>query len=417
VSDDPAIADDADRLEEALGSLPRDFETIRSEEDRWQVATYAKLGLALVEGRGSIVKDVNGDAYLDLYGGHAVALAGHCHPRIVEAIRAQAGRLLFYSNVVYSDVRAEAVKRLTALAPEGLRKAFLCNSGTEANETALKIARMHTGRRRVVSTTEGFHGRTLGSLSATGLRAYHHPTYPVATNEHTYVPYGDIEAARAAIGEDVAAVILEPIPSMGGVRVASDAYFQAVREACTAAGAFLIFDEVQTGFGRTGTNFFGEHVGVTPDLITGAKGIAGGFPAGVAFVRESIAENIKPGEHGTTFGGGPLASAAIAATAAIIVDEDLPANAARMGAAMRAALEDVPGVESTAGMGLLIGVNLDRPAKPVCKALVEAGVLSGTCGGLPNQLRLLPPLTLTEDEALRWIPSLVRILGGNEIRP
>jgi acetylornithine/N-succinyldiaminopimelate aminotransferase len=396
---------DTRALEAVLGPLPASTAAIRETEDAFQVPTYAKLPVALVRGEGSFVWDADGKRYLDLYGGHAVALTGHCHPRVVEAVRAQAGRLLFYSNAVYSDVRAKAVEMLARLAPEGLRRAFLCNSGAEANETALKIARKHTGRMRVLSMQEGFHGRTLGALGATGIPSYRDPAYPIPT-QHDYLPYGDAGALEAAMGDDVAAVILEPIPSMGGIRVADASYFEALREACDEHGALLVFDEVQTGFGRTGTLFYGEQAGVTPDLITGAKGIASGVPAGVTFVREDLAAQVRVGEQGTTFGGGPLASAAIAATARVLLDEDLPAHAARVGAALRARLDELPFVEQTTGAGLLVGIDLDRPAKPVCRALVEAGVLTGSAGGNPNQIRLLPPLTLTEDEALGWLPLL-----------
>ncbi len=397
-------------LEAALGPLPASTQAIRAIEDTGQVPTYAKYPLALVSGEGCHVRDADGKRYLDLYGGHAVALTGHCHPRVVAALRAQAGRLLFYSNMVYSDVRALAVERLTALAPESLRSVFLCSSGAEANECALKLARKHTGRMRVVSMEGGFHGRTLGALGATGIPGYRDPAYPIPT-QHDYVPYGDVDALAATLGDDVAAVMLEPIPSMGGIRVAPDAYFRSLRELCDEHGALLIFDEVQTGFGRTGTMFFGEHVGVTPDLISGAKGIASGFPAGVVFVREDLAEQVAVGEQGTTFGGGPLASAAIAATIAVLVDEDLPRNAEHVGQVLRAAVETVPGVESTAGRGLLVGINLDRPAKPVVRALAAAGVLVGSCGGNPHQIRILAPLTLTRDEAVNWVPALEKILA------
>jgi acetylornithine/N-succinyldiaminopimelate aminotransferase len=400
-------------LEQVLGPLPVGSDAIRAIEDACQVPTYAKLGAALVRGAGSYVWDAEGKRYLDLYGGHAVALTGHCHPKVVAALRAQAGRLLFYSNLVYNDVRALAVEALAALAPAGLGHVFLCNSGTEANETALKIARKSTGRMRILSMREGFHGRTLGSLAATGIASYRDPAYPLST-AHTYLPYGDEDALRAAFDDDVAGVILEPIPSMGGIVEAPPSWFHTLRELCSAHGSLLIFDEVQTGFGRTGTHFYGERVGVTPDLITGAKGIASGVPAGVVFVREDLAAAMKNGEQGTTFGGGPLASAAIAATAQILRDEDLPGNAARVGSSLRAALAEIDGVVETAGSGLLVGINLDRPAKPVCQALIQAGILTGTAGGNPNQMRLLPPLTLSEDEALSWLPALRDALASAE---
>lgn len=397
-------------LEAALGALPRGSEAVRAMEDARQVPTYAKLPMALVRGEGSWVWDAEGKRYLDLYGGHAVALTGHCHPRVVAAIQAQAARLLFFSNVVYNDVRAAAVDALAGIAPEGLRSAFLCNSGAEANETALKIARKHTGRMRVVSMHEGFHGRTLGALGATGMANYRDPAYPIP-EAHTYVPFGDADALGAAMGDDVAAVMLEPIPSMGGIRMAGKDYYQALRATCDEHGALLVFDEVQTGFGRTGRLWFGDHVGVTPDVITSAKGIASGFPAGVTFVREDLSRQVQVGEQGTTFGGGPLASAAIAATVKTLVDEDLADNAARLGCLLHEALEQHPAVTGVSGLGLLFGFELDRPAKPVVRALVDEGVL---CGGSsnPNQIRLLPPLTLTEDEALLLPPALERALAA-----
>lgn len=403
------MSGEREALEALIGPLPTDLADAQALEDRWQVVTYTKLPLALAQGQGCWVQDVSGRRWLDLYGGHAVALLGHCHPAVVQAIRLQAGRLLFYSNAVYSDVRARAVELLAGLAPKGLQRVFLCNSGTEANETALKIARKHTGRRRIVSMREGFHGRTLGSLGATGLAGYRDPAYPIPV-EHAFVPYGDEQALSDALTDEVAAVLLEPIPSMGGIQRAADAWFATARRLCDERGALLIFDEVQTGFGRTGRMFFGEHVGVRPDLITGAKGMAGGFPAGVVFVREDLAAGMKVGEQGTTFGGGPLAAAAIAATARVLVQEDICGHVARVGAVLQQALRAVPGVREVVGAGLLLGVNLDRPAKPVVSALFEAGVIAGT-GGDPRQVRLLPPLVLQESEALGWLPHLARALS------
>jgi acetylornithine aminotransferase/acetylornithine/N-succinyldiaminopimelate aminotransferase len=262
---------------------------------------------------------------------------------------------------------------------------------------------------RVVSMREGFHGRTLGALAATGIPSYRDPAWPIPT-QHAYVPYGDLPRLEEALGDDVAAVLLEPIPSVGGIRLAPREWFEGVRRACDRAGALLVFDEVQTGFGRTGSLFFGENVGVVPDLITGAKGVAGGFPAGVVFVRDEVAAGVRLGEQGTTFGGGPLASAAIAATARTILDEDLPGNARRVGRALRDALLGVRGVRGVTGLGLMLGVELDRPYKGVVDALAREGILVGGGGG-PNQLRLLPPLTLTEPDALRLVPALAKVLS------
>jgi len=391
-------------------ACPRGNAAIAAAEDRWQLPTYAKMPIALVRGEGSFVWDADGRRYLDLYGGHCVALAGHCHPRLVAAVREQAGRLLFYSNVAYNDVRALAAQRVANLAPAGLRKVFFCNSGTEANETALKVARKHTGRKHVISMADGFHGRTLGSLGATGLPKYRDPLYPIPI-EHTYVPYGDLDALAATMDKDIAAVMLEAIPSMGGIRVAPDSYYQGMRRLCDRHGALLIFDEVQSGFGRTGTLFFGEQAGVTPDLITGAKGVAGGVPAGVVFVREDIAARVQHGEQGTTFGGGPLACAAMATVADIIADEDLPGNAARTGRHIAERAAAIPGVRSVTGRGLLLGINLDRPAKDIVTGLRGHGVLAGTCEGDKNQIRLLPPLTLAAAECEPFFTALASLLA------
>jgi acetylornithine aminotransferase/acetylornithine/N-succinyldiaminopimelate aminotransferase len=287
---------------------------------------------------------------------------------------------------------------------------FLCNSGTEANETALQIARKQTGRTKVVSLADGFHGRTLGSLGATGLSKYRDPAYPVP-KDHVYVPYGDLGAAEEAIA-GAAAMILEPIPSMGGIRVADPSYFRGLREACTARGAFLVFDEIQTGLGRTGRTWAGEHWGVTPDMITSAKGIAGGVPAAAVFVREDAAAKVRPGEQGTTFGGGPLACAAIAATARALLAGRVAEAAAATGAALRARLEGVPGVRSVTGLGLMLGVNLDRPAKAVVRRLVDRGFLTGTCEADPNQVRLLPPLSITVAEAEPFVAALAETVAS-----
>jgi acetylornithine/succinyldiaminopimelate/putrescine aminotransferase len=406
------LSEDREALERAVGPLAATAAEVREAESRWQLPTYAKADVVLAEGRGTWVTDIEGRRYLDLYAGHAVAILGHVHPRLVAAIRAQAGRLVFYSNVVYSDIRAHAVRLLAELAPPGLRRVFLCNSGTEANETALKIARKSTGRGKVVSMREGFHGRTLGSLAATGIPSYRDPAWPIPT-EHGFVPYGDLPALEAAVDRETAALILEPIPSVGGIRLASDEYFRGARRACDRAGALLIFDEIQTGLGRTGTVWFGDAVGVVPDLLTLAKGIAGGFPAGAVLVREDLAARVALNEHGTTFGGGPLASAAIAATVRTIREEDLAGNARRVGEALAAATRAVPGVRGVVGRGLMLGVDLDRPAGPVVKALVGEGILVGGGGSsLPNQFRLLPPLNLSQEEVALFAPALGRVLGG-----
>jgi acetylornithine/succinyldiaminopimelate/putrescine aminotransferase len=366
-------------------------------EDAYTVPTYTRVGIALERGEGSAVWDTEGNRYLDLYGGHCVALLGHCPPRVVDALERQARKLLFYSNVVYSPVRAGAAQRLAALAPAGLGHAFFCNSGTEANETALKMARAFTGRFGVVAMEGGFHGRTLGSLAVTAGQGYRAPYLDVLPATR-FVPFGDIEAvARALQPGDVAAVILEPIQSMAGVFEAPAGYYLELRELCDAHGTLLIFDEVQTGVGRTGAFSYGEHVDVVPDLITLAKSLGAGVPVGAVLAHERIANTVRPGDQGTTFGGGMLAMAAVSATLEHLAEERLMERAAEVFDRVQAGLSAVPGVADVRGRGCLIGVEIDRPAGAVLAALRRSGVLAGGSDH-PRTIRLMPPLVITDAE-------------------
>ena len=380
-------------------------------EDAVTLPTYTKPPVALVRGEGTRVWDHEGREYLDFYGGHCVALLGHCPPRVVEAIRAQAGEMLFYSNAVYSPVRAEAARALVDLAPDGLGRVFWCNSGTEANEAALKLARAFTGRSRVVAFGGGFHGRTLGALAATHGDKYHAP-YRTVLPETTWVPFGWQGAVEDALaGEDVAALILEPMQSMAGVTEAAPDFYRALREICDRTGTVLIFDEVQTGVGRTGTFTYGEHVGVTPDLITLAKSLGAGVPVGAVLVSDAIAETVKSGDQGTTFGGGMLAMAAVKATLDQIVDEGLMDRAVEIFDRLGAGLRAIDGVEAVRGRGCLIGVTLDREARPVVGALREAGVIVGT-SGRADTLRLMPPVTTTDAEIDDFLGRLGAVLSA-----
>ena len=378
-------------------------------EDRVTLPTYAKPDVALQRGEGTRVWDTQGRAYLDFYGGHCVALLGHCPPRVVAAVQAQAAELLFYSNAFYSPIRAEAAERLVALAPPALNRAFFCNSGAEANETALKLARTHTGKSRIVAFEGGFHGRTLGALAATwgdGYRA----AYADVLAPTTFVAFGHAEAvARELAKGDVAGVILEPIQSMAGIVEAEPVFYQALRALCDQHGAVLIFDEVQTGVGRTGRFTYGEHVGVTPDLITLAKSLGAGVPVGAVLVHEAIAAHVKSGDQGTTFGGGMLAMAAVRATLEQLVEDDLMARAEALFSGLSERLASVDGVAEVRGRGALIGVQLDRSAKPVVAALRARGMLAGS-SGQPNTLRLMPPLTTTDAELDAFAAALADAL-------
>ncbi|MEL6614960.1 MAG: aspartate aminotransferase family protein [Bacteroidota bacterium] len=381
-------------------------------EDATTLPTYAKPPLALVRGENATVWTHDGREILDLYGGHCVALLGHCPPRVVEAVREQAGELMFYSNAVYSPVRAEASARLVGMAPEALSHVFWCNSGTEANEAALKLARAVTGRPRVVAMNEAFHGRTLGALAATWGEAYHAP-YRDVLSLATWVPFGWEGAVEEELASgDVAAVILEPIQSMAGITEAPEAYYRALREMCDRHGALLIFDEVQTGVGRTGAFTYGEHVGVTPDIATLAKSLGAGVPVGAALVTDRVAETVKSGDQGTTFGGGMLAMAAVHAALGQIADENLMARALELESAFRRRLEGASGVVEVRGRGCLLGVELDRPAKPVAAALRdEHSILVGTSKHA-HTLRLMPPLTTPLAAVDAFADALGAILSG-----
>ncbi len=379
-----------------------------------ELAVYARLPLRPVRGAGCFLWDEAGTRFLDLYGGHAVAITGHSHPRVVAAIAAQAQELLFYSNALPLDVRDRLLTQLAALAPVGCRHLFLVNSGAEANDNALGLARRVTGRDRIVSVEGGFHGRSLATLAASGLAKYRKLAESGGAGKElvertSVVPFDDAAALTAAIGRGTAAVILEPVQGLAGARDFSVETLRAARAACDAAGALLIFDEVQCGCGRTGAFTAAQSYGVTPDILTLAKGIASGLPMGAVLVSDAIAAAVKGGELGTTFGGGPVPCAAAAATLELMVSEDLPGRAGRMERVIRQALAGQAGIARITGRGLLLGVVLDRPAKPVQQALFERGVLVGSAED-PAVLRLLPPLVLQDEHVALFAAALAEDL-------
>ncbi len=361
-------------------------------EDRFQIPTYAKMPIVLVRGEGPYVWDADGSRFLDLYGGHCVTLLGHCPPRVVEAVREQAGRLLFYSNAVYSTVRATAAQALAEAAPDGVRHIFFCNSGSEANETALKLARKAVGKPRIIAMEGGFHGRTLGSLAVTWTAKYRAP-YADVLPETTFVPFGDATAAARAFENhsDIGAVILEPIQSMAGIVEAPISYYQTLRDLCDRNGAALIFDEVQTGVGRTGTFSVSEQLGVRPDLISLAKSLGSGIPVGAVLVSDALAETVGPGDQGTTFGGGMIAMAAIEATLRTIRVENLMDRASIIYRHFEERVRHL--IRAIHGRGCLIGLELEGPTAPVRKQLLKRGIITGSADH-PNVIRLMPPLNL-----------------------
>lgn len=374
-------------------------------EEQYQVATYKKFPFVLERGEDVWVYTSDGERYLDLYGGHAVVSTGHSHPRIVKAISDQAERLIFYSNLVYNDARARAAKKLVETAPAPLSKAFFVNSGTEANENAMKIARMLTGRKKIISFEGAFHGRTPGSVAATGLAKYRENVSPLLEG-HVYAEFGNMDSVNSLLDEETAAIILEPIQSMGGVRMANAEFYQALRRRCDEANAMLIYDEVQTGMGRTGEFYFAGRFDVVPDMIALAKGIASGVPMGAVLMTDAIAGEIKTGDLGTTFGGGPLACAALEATVEVIRDERLLENVRENSEYLFAELRKMLLVEEVRGLGYLIGIKFPSgTAKSVQQALLEKKIITGLSED-PDVLRLLPPLTLRRPEIDLFLDAL-----------
>lgn len=380
------------------------FEDIQKLEDKYQLPTYQKYPFALVRGRDCRVWDSEGNEYLDLYGGHAVCLVGHSHPDWTKAMTAQMDALAFYSNVCYSDVRAEAAQLLVEAAPDNLSSAFFCNSGTEADETAIKLARKFTGRKTILSMRNGFHGRTLGTLSACGFDNYRDPAYDLNPH-HAFCEFGNLDSVAAAMNGDVAAVILEPIQSMGGMATATPEYMRGLRALCDKHGALLIFDEIQT-YARTGNHFAAQTLQVKVDLLTLAKGVAGSYTAGAVLVDGRIAATVKHGDQGTTFGGSPMACAGIRATLQILEREQLISRALSIYDTLRSGLERVPQARGLLGLGLLVGIEFDRPAKDVVRHLLGKRILASTASSNPNVLRLMPPLTVTQEDIGLFIDAL-----------
>jgi acetylornithine/N-succinyldiaminopimelate aminotransferase len=385
-------------------------ETIALEE-QFQLATYKKMPVVAERGEGVWVFASNGDRYLDLYGGHAVAGTGHCHPHVVKAIREQTEKLLFYSNLVYSETRARAAEKLVAVAPDLLTQAFFCNSGTEANENAMRMARMSTGRDQIVTFSGGFHGRTADAISATFLGKYREIGKPNVPG-HLQAEFGDIDSVRAVANESVAAIMLEPIQSMAGVREADPSFYRALRELCDARGIVLIYDEVQTGIGRTGDWFFAGSSasdGVVPDIVTLAKALGSGVPVGACLVTENIASHIKENDLGTTFGGGMLAMAAVTATLEAIENDRMLENVRTVEAYLRERLKEVEQVVKVRGRGFLLGLEFADKAKPVHEALLERRIITGTSSDA-KVLRLLPPLCLKREEVDLFMEALVQVV-------
>ncbi|MEE8468408.1 MAG: aspartate aminotransferase family protein [Planctomycetota bacterium] len=365
--------------------------------------------LTFVRGEGARLWDDQGRCYLDLAAGHGTAILGHAHPALLCALHAQAARLMSCPAGYANDQRALYLERLVEVLPPGMQRVFLCNSGTEAVEAALKVARLVTGRANVVACVRGFHGRTLGALSATWDRRHRQAFEPLLPG-FSHIPLGKLDALREAVDEHTAAVILEVVQGEGGVRPAPVEFLAEAERVCRERGALLIVDEVQTGFGRTGTMFAVEHCGLRPDLLCLAKGIAGGFPSGALALGERVG-SLPPGAHGSTFGGNPLACAAGLATLEVLRREGLVERAATLGAGFLERLRALssPRVREVRGMGLMLAVELRERAGPYLELLLQRGVVALAAG--PSVIRFLPPLVISDAELHEALEILEEVLA------
>lgn len=364
---------------------------------------------AFVRGSGTYLYDADGREYLDFMTGIGVASIGHANPRLTAALTAQAGRLIVGPQSQGNDVRADLLDRLTALAGAPLARAFLSNSGSEANEAAIKWARAATGRNKIVAAKRGFAGRTLGALGLTWEAGYRRPFEPLPA-EVEFVTFGDAAALEAAVNDTVAAVVLEPVQGEGGVHVAPAGYLQLARELTARHGALLVFDEVQCGVGRTGAFLAAHGFGVVPDMVTLAKGLAGGVPIGATLMTDSVARSMPRGGHGSTFGGNPLACAAALSVLDELKERELLANAAGMGERLRNGLValDSSRVRTVRGLGLMVGLELKERVGPVIARLRDAGLVTVAAGA--TVIRFLPPLTVSADEVDRALEIVAREL-------
>lgn len=380
-----------------------DKEKLKKRESESIFQTYTRQDVVLVRGCGASVWDSDGKEYLDFVAGIAVNNVGHCHPAVVEAIKQQAETLIHTSNLYYTEnqvLLAEELKKLT-----GMDRAFFCNSGAESVEAALKLARRATGKAGIVAAERSFHGRTLGALGATYKAVYREPFRPL--NEARFVPYNDAEALKNAVTKETGAVILEPAQGEAGVYVAEAEYLRAARQICDDAGALLIFDEVQTGFGRTGKWFGMEHSGVKPDIVTLAKALAGGLPMGAMLSSGEAAEAFRRGDHGSTFAGSPLVSAAALASIEVIKSENLVSRSEDLGAYMKSQLMKLNPRE-VRGLGLLIGMDLDADCGQLVSRAREKGVLINSTG--EHTLRFIPSLVVTREQIDRVVKVIAESL-------
>jgi len=386
-------------------------------EQQFAANIYARKNLVIERGKGAILWDKSGREYIDCWSAYGVALVGHCHPKVVEAIKRQAETLHSCHNSIYTEARSEFLKKLMALTPHGLKRAFMSNSGTESVETALKMARRFTGKTDIIAFVGAFHGKTMGALSATWNPKYRANFEPLVPG-FKHVPYGKTEPVAEAITENTAAVIVEPIQGESGVKVPPAEFLKELRELCDRKNLLLIFDEVQTGFGRTGKLFACEHSMVIPDILCLAKSVAGGLPFGVTVARDDVIGALKIGEHSSTFGGNPLVCAAASATIDVIVGEKLPERADMLGKHFMVKLEEIRQrhriVREVRGKGLMIGVECRFDIYDILVGIQSRGAIILDAGR--NVLRFLPPLVITQEQLDRVAAIVDTVVGEEDAR-
>jgi LysW-gamma-L-lysine/LysW-L-ornithine aminotransferase len=384
-------------------------------ENRLMANVFGKRQIVITKGKAATLWDINGKEYVDCMGSYGVALLGHCHPKVVAAIKEQAEQLISCHASLYNDKRSEFLQKLTAITPKGLDKAFLSNSGAESVECAIKLARKYTGKPEIIAMMGGFHGKTMGALSATWDKKYREPFLPLVP-EFKHVPPDNLEKVKEAISEKTAAVILEPIRGEGGIRMPPDGYLQGLRQVCDEKKVLLIFDEVQTSFGRTGKLFGCQNWGVTPDVMTLAKPFAGGLPIGITIAKENIMSSLKVGEHSTTFSGSPLVCAAGCAAVDALIKEKLTEKAASTGKYFKTRLETLQDkhkiIKEVRGLGLMLGMELRFDVYSVIQKCAQNGVLILDAGR--NVLRFLPPLVITKKQIDKTIAVLDAVLEEEE---
>ena len=380
-------------------------------EEKLMANVYAKRPIVITRGKGALVWDINAKEYIDCTGSYGVCIVGHSHPKVVEAVKRQAETLISCHSSFYNDVRSKLLQKITQISPKNLNRVFLANSGAEAVECAIKLARKFSGKPEIIAMMSAFHGKTMGALSATWDKKYREPFKPLVP-EFKHVPPDNLQKVKKAITDKTAAIIVEPIRGEGGVRIPPNDFLPGLREICDKIGVLLIFDEVQTGFGRTGTIFACEHWNVVPDVLCVAKSVAGGLPLGITIAKENVMSSLKVGEHTTTFGGNPLVCAGACAAIDVLLEERLPEKAATQGRYFKRKLELLQArhkiVREVRGLGLMIGMELRFDVLNIILKSMDRGVLILDAGR--NILRFLPPLVIEKKQIDRVINTLDTVL-------